>query len=162
MRRTVVPGVALAVVVLSAVGCAQKPAAGAPQKNGDVKSVPPPAELVGKWNREVTDGKNTRTSVYHFTKDGRVEIETRDVSPDRKQTSLVKRAVVEAGKDRITVVDLFRTGDDGVEEAVKPERQKPRTLTARVEGDELTLIEVDPTGTPLPDTKPVVLKRVKP
>ena len=145
-------------------GCSSKPppqgsaAQAAPGDAGDVKAVAPPAELVGKWRHEVTEGADSRTSVYHFTKDGRLEVDTRLDTPDHKVTDLVKRAVVKVEGDRITVVDVSRTSAEGVEDAIPPERRRPRTYRVRVKGDELHWSEVDEQDKPSP--KPRVLKRV--
>ena len=155
MRRTdlcvLVPSFALFLA-----GCSLNPAAA-----DDVKPVAPPADLVGKWQLEVTEGKSSRKSVYHFSKDGRVEVDTRVETPDGKITDLAKRAVVKVEKDQITVVDLSRTGGDGVEDVIPVERRRNRSFQVQVKDDELRWTETDESGKPLPDAKPVVLKRVK-
>lgn len=127
----------------------------------DVKPVAPPADLVGKWQLEVTEGKSSRKSVYHFSKDGRVEVDTRVETPDGKTTDLAKRAVVKVEKDRITVVDLSRTGGDGIEDVIPAERRRKRSFQVQVKDDELRWTEVNESGKPVPEAKPVVLKRVK-
>ena len=154
MCRTVMCVLALPFTVFL-VGCAPSPAA------DDVKPVAPPADLVGKWHLEVTEGKTSKKSVYHFSKDGRVEVDTRIETPDGKTSDLAKRAVVKAEKDRITVVDISRTGADGVEDVLPAERRRTRRFQIQVKGDELHWSEVDETGKPAPEAKPVVLKRVK-
>jgi predicted small secreted protein len=158
MRRTVLVPVALVLAVGLAAGCSSNPSAGA---DGDVKPVAPPADLVGKWRLEVTDGKSTRTAVHHFKKDGHVEVDLRIETPDRKVTDLVKRAVIKVEKDRVTMVDLSHTGADGIEDVVPPERRRTRAYEVKVKGDELLLTEVDEAGKPAPQAKPTVLKRVK-
>ena len=154
MRLTVMCVLALPFTVFL-VGCAPIPAA------DDVKPVAPPADLVGKWHLEVTEGKTSKKSVYHFSKDGRVEVDTRIETHDGKTSDLAKRAVVKAEKDRITVVELSRTGGDGVEDIIPAERQRKRSYQVQVKDDELRWTETDESGKPLPEAKPVVLKRVK-
>lgn len=159
MRRIALFSLALLLAAGLGAGCAPKPGAGA----DDVKPVAPPAELVGKWRREVQfpDGKGSRTFVYDFKKDGRVEVDVRHDSPDLKVTDLVTRAVVKVEKDRITMVDLSHTSAEGVEDVLPSERRRSRTLQIEVKDDELRLTEVGAEGKPTPDGKPVVLKRVK-
>jgi hypothetical protein len=127
----------------------------------DVKPVAPPADLVGKWRHEVTEGKTSRSSVYQFFKDGRVEVDVRIETPEAKVSELVKRAVVKVDTDKVTVVDLSRTGPDGVEHVLPAERRRSRTLQVKVKGDELQWTEVDAAGKAAPDAKPLLLKRVK-
>lgn len=157
MRRIALFHLALLFAAGLAAGCSFKPAAGA----DDVKPVAPPAELVGKWRLERTDGKSTRTVVYDFQKNGRVEKDVRLDTPDLKVNDLVKGAVVKVEKDRITLVDLSHTSKEGVGDVLPAERRRERTLQFEVKGDELRLTEVGKDGKPVPDGKPVVLKRVK-
>ena len=154
MRRTVLYALALPFTVFL-VGCAPSPVA------GDVKSIAPPTDLVGKWHLDVTEGKTSKKSVYHFSKDGRVEVDTRIETPDGKTSDIAKRVVVKAEKDRITVVELSRTGDDGVEDVIPAERRRKRSYQIQVKDDELNWSEVDESGKLVPDAKPMVLKRVK-
>ena len=166
MPRTVPCALILLLVAALAAGCTPNPSAGANGPGGaaganDVKPVAPPEGMVGKWRLEVKDEKTTRTSVYHFTKDGRVEVDTRLDTPDLKTTDLAKRAITQVEKDRITVVDISRTGADGVEDVLPAERRRTRRFQIQVKGDELHWSEVDETGKPAPEAKPVVLKRVK-
>lgn len=155
MRRLVLCALALPFAVFLA-GCSLNPEAA-----DEVKPVAPPADLVGKWQLQVTEGKSSRKSVYHFSKDGRIEVDTRVETPERKITDLAKRAVVKSEKDRITVVELSRTGGDGVEDVIPAERRRKRSYQVQVKGDELRWTEVDDSGKPLPEAKPVVLKRIK-
>ena len=164
MGRTT-PCVLALLLAASQAGCsptqpvgANDPAAPAAD---DVKPVAPPADVVGKWRLEVKEGKSTRTSVYHFKKDGSVEVDTRIETPDRKVTDLVKRAVVKVEKDQITMVDLSRTGSDGVEDVLPAERRRTRTVRIEVKDGELQWTEVPAGKKPDPDAKPTVLKRVK-
>ncbi len=124
-----------------------------------MKPVKPPAELVGKWRHEVADEKDRKVSVYQFFDDGRFEVESTITNPDRAVSDLVKRAVVKVDDDKVTVVDLSRTGSDGVEEPIPPARRRERTYRVKVKGDELTwtLIDEQAKSAPTPQT----LKRVK-
>ena len=155
MSRIVSCAAAL-VFAIAACGC-PNPSAGA----DEVKPVPPPKGMVGKWRLEVKDEKATRASVYHFMKDGRVEVDTRLDTPDLKTTDLAKRAVTHVEKDRITVVDISRTGASGMEDIIPAERRRNRFYEVRVKDDELHWSEVDEAGKPVPQAKAVVLKRVK-
>ena len=163
MIRTVPCALALLLAAANAAGCSAAPTAGAsgPAAADEVKPVAPPEGMVGKWRLEVKDEKATRTSVYHFMKDGRVEIDTSLDTPDLKTTDLAKRAVTHVEKDRITVVDISRTGADGVEDIIPAERRRTRRYQVQVKDDVLSMSEVDEAGKRTPDAKPVVLKRVK-
>jgi hypothetical protein len=130
-------------------------------KPADVEPAALPTELVGKWRLEVGDGKGKRTSVYHFTKDGRFEVESHIVSPDFNVTDRVRRAVLEVEKDRITFADIAHVSAEGTEDIIPPERLRPRTAQFRVQGDELHWTAVANDGKPAPGAKPTVLKRVK-
>lgn len=154
MRRTA-PCILVVPFTVFLVGCSTSPTA------SDVKPVAPPADLVGEWHLEVTEGKTSKKSVDRFSKDGHVEVETRNETPDGNTSDLAKRAVVKAEKDRITVVELSRTGGDAVEDVIPAERRRKRSYQIQVKDDELSWSEVDESGKPVPDAKPVVLKRVK-
>ena len=164
MPRTGLCALALIIAASVAAGCSSRPSAGAVGAD-DVKPVAPPAEVVGKWRQESTDpsGKFSRAWVYHFMKDGRLEVDVRSQAPDRKYAVLVKSTVVKVEKDRIKVVELSHTGDDGVEDVFPAELRRRRTRWSQIEvkGDELRLTEVDEAGKSRPDAKPMVLKRVK-
>lgn len=127
----------------------------------DVKPVPPSKEVVGKWRHETSDAKTKKTSVYHFLKDGHLEVEVNVSTPDRNTTDLVKRAVVkvDGDGDKVSVIDISRTGADGVEQTIPAARRKTRTYQVQVKGDELTWSELDENGKPSPT--PLVMKRVK-
>ena len=127
-------------------------------KSDDVQAVPSPADLVGKWRLEVKDASGTRTSDYHFGKDGRIEIETLVELGDVKKTDVAKRAAIELAKDLITSLELSRTGADGVEDVIPPDRRRKKTHRFAVKDDTLTLTELDDAGKPL---GAVTLKRVK-
>jgi hypothetical protein len=155
MRRFVLCALALPFTAFLA-GCSTSPAAA-----DEVKPVAPPADLVGKWQLEVSEGKSSRKSVYHFSKDGRVEVDIRVETPDRKITDRAQLAIVKTEKDRITVVELSRTGRDGVEDVIPADRRRKRSYQIEVKDDELRWSEVNESGKPLPEAKPVVLKRVR-
>jgi hypothetical protein len=137
-----------------------RPPAGPTNADGaeGVKPVPPPAELVGKWRLEMKEAKSAKTSVYHFLRDGRLEVDTRLETPDLRVTDLLRRSVIKVEGDKITIVDISRTGADGIETVIPAQRRRPRTFQTRVKGDELHWSEVDEKGVPSP--KPQVLKRV--
>ena len=160
MPRTGLCALALIIAASVAAGCSSRPSAGTASAD-DLKPVAPPAEMVGKWRHEVKSEKAARTYLYHFKKDGRVEVDIRQDSPDFKVTDRVKRAIVKVEKDRIAMIDLSHTGDDGVEDVLPAERRRTRWLQIEVKGDELRLTEVDEAGKSRPDAKPMVLKRVK-
>ncbi len=160
MRRTVRIPLILVLVALT-TGCNPSTGADGDGKADEAKLVAPPTELVGKWRLEVADGKTTRTTVYHFMKDGSVKIDVRLDSPDLKVNDRVKRAVIKAENDRITVVDLSRISAEGVEDVLPAERRRPKTLQYQVKGDELRWTEVDKDGKPVQGAKPSVLKKVK-
>ena len=86
MYRTLLCGLFLSL----ATGLAAGYSPGSSAADDEVKPVAPPANMVGKWRVEVKEGKASRTSVYHFKKDGSVEVEVRTETPDRKSTVLVK------------------------------------------------------------------------
>jgi hypothetical protein len=156
MSRNVLCALALSFAALLPGGCSRNSAAA-----GDVMLVAPPTDLVGKWRLEVTEGKSSRVSVYHFRMDGRVEVDTRVETPDRKTTDLAKRAVVKVEKDRITVVEISRTGGDGIEDVIPAERRRNQSYQVQVKDGELHWTEVDEAGKPVPQANPVVLKRVE-
>jgi hypothetical protein len=155
MNRTLLCGLILSLATGLAAGCDSS------ASDDEVKPVAPPANMVGKWRVEVKEGKASRTSVYHFKKDGSIEVDVRTETPDRKSTVLVKRAIIKVEQDRITFVETSHTGEDGMEITLPAERRKPRRSQTEVKGDELRLTGVDENGMPLPDRKPSVLKRVK-
>lgn len=125
----------------------------------DVKAVELPKELLGKWRHESTDEKTKakKTLVYHFRKDGPLEVEAVLTSPNVNTTDLVKRAITKLDGDKLSVMDISRVAADGVETPFPEDRQRKRTYRFQVKGDELTLSEVDEKGKPTP----MVLKRVK-
>jgi hypothetical protein len=157
MNRTLLCAFAVSFAVAMAAGVSP----GVLAADDEVKPVAPPANMVGKWRVEVKEGKASRTSVYHFKKDGTVEVDVCTETPDRKSTVLVKRAIIKVEQDRITFVEISHAGENGVEETLPAERRKPRRSQTEVKGDELRLTEVDENGKPLPDRQPSVLKRVK-
>jgi hypothetical protein len=162
MNRTVFPALALAAGL--AAGCAAESSAETnldpvPAVVDDVKPVAPAANIQGKWRHENMDGKSSRISVYHFRKDGSVDVEIRTETPDRKYSIRSRQTVVQAEKDRIAIVELSQTGEDGVEHVFPSERR--RRYQTEVKGDELRLTPVDAAGKTIPDAKPLVLKRVK-
>ena len=140
----------LAVIV--SAGALVGPSALADEKRPDT----PPA-LAGKWRQEVKQGDDSRTTVYLFLKDGRVEIETQIKTARHEVFERIKGDLVAVGKDRLTIVHVARVSKEGVEEAIPKERRRTRTVRYLVMGDELHWIPVDDNM----ESKPSVLKRVK-
>jgi hypothetical protein len=128
-------GLALAV---PSTGCSSNaPSVEAAKPEDDVKSVPPPKELLGKWRLELKEGTTTKTSVFNIQKDGRVEVESVIKSADAELKDTVKSAITKVEDGKLTLVDLSRTGGDGIEGTIPAERRKPRTIPFRVDGGSL-------------------------
>lgn len=154
----VVPCAAAFVFAMFALGC-NTPAPEAAAE--DVKPVAPPECVVGKWRVEAKGEKDARVTTYHFMKDGRVEVGVQIATAGGNATDLVKRTITQAQQDRITVVDISRTGADGVEQVIPAERRRPRGYQVQVKDDVMSMIEVDDAGKPKAGAASVVLKRVK-
>jgi hypothetical protein len=126
-----------------------------------IDRVAPPAELIGKWRLEVADGESSRTAVHHFMNDGRVMVDVRLDTPTQKVADRVKRAVVMAEKDRINVIDISRTSENGLETPILPGLRRTHRYQIEVKGDELRLTAIDEEGKAIPGERVSVLKRVK-
>jgi hypothetical protein len=127
------------VVAVPSTGCSSSaPSVEAAKPEDDVKPVAPPKELVGKWRLELKEGNTTKTSVFTIQKDGRVEVDSVIKSTDRELKDTVKSAITKIEGAKLTLVDLSRTGSDGIEGTIRAERRQPRTLSFRVDGGSLT------------------------
>lgn len=165
MNRKVLCTPVLLLAIL-ATGCSNRSSDGAILAAGStadvqVKAVAPPADVVGKWRIEVSDGKNKRTSVYHFGKEGHVVIETHVTSPELEASDSIERVVVAVEKARIAVIDLSRTGTDGVKNVIPTKQRRTRWYETELKGNELRMTELGEDGKPAKGATCLVLNRLK-